>query len=141
VRAARGFARRTLTAAGVSPDVVDPMILAVAEACNNAILHADGHDFTVTVSVDNARAVVSVSDDGRGFSPPAQPSMPHPQATGHRGLALMGAMVDHVDVVSTGHGTTVTLMHALAPVDDAAGRDIGGIAEGAADAAHSSLAG
>jgi anti-sigma regulatory factor (Ser/Thr protein kinase) len=134
VPVARGFTRRALTTAGVRADVVDRMVLAVAEACNNATLHAAGDDFTVTVSVDTARVVVTISDDGDGFLPPARPSMPHPQSTGHRGLALMRAMVDHVDVVSTGQGTTVTLMHVAAPLDGVAGN-------GAGDPARSSLAG
>ena len=35
--------------------------------------------------------------------------MPGPQATGQRGLALMQALVDEVDVVSDRAGTTVML--------------------------------
>lgn len=110
VPAARAFARRILTSEGTSADVADHIVQAAAEACNNAILHARGADFTVTVVIEAARIVVSVSDDGDGFTPPARAAMPAPQSTGRRGLALMEAMVDHVDVVSDGHGTTVTLM-------------------------------
>ena len=93
--------------------MVESLVLAVAEACNNAILHADGDDFTVTVAVEDGRAVVTVADQGAGFVPPSSPRMPGPFATGHRGLALMQALVDDVDVVSDAAGTTVMLAQTL----------------------------
>jgi serine/threonine-protein kinase RsbW len=113
VPAARRFAEHVLVSAGTPADVTERMVLAVAEACNNAILHAGGDDFTVSIVVDGGRALVSVADDGDGFDPPARPSMPGPQATGRRGLALMQALVDAVDVTSSGRGTTVALMQAF----------------------------
>lgn len=113
VPAARGFAQHVLASAGTPADVVERIVLAVAEACNNAILHAGGDDFTVSILVDGGRALVSISDDGKGFDPPARPSMPGPQATGRRGLALMRALVDAVHVTSSGRGTTVALMQAF----------------------------
>lgn len=96
-------------------DIVEQLVLAVAEACNNAILHAAGEDFTVSVVVARGRALVTVADHGAGFVPPARPSMPGPHATGHRGLALMRALVDDVDVVSDGAGTTVMLAQSFTP--------------------------
>ena len=96
-------------------DIVEQLVLAVAEACNNAILHAEGDDFTVSVVVDGGRAIVTVSDHGAGFVPPARPSMPGPHATGNRGLALMQALVDDVDVVSDRAGTTVMLAQSFTP--------------------------
>ena len=94
--------------------MVEPLVLAVAEACNNAILHAAGDDFTVSVAVDGGRAVVTIADHGAGFVPPSHPTMPGPLATGRRGLALMEALVDDVDVVSDAAGTTVMLAQTLA---------------------------
>ena len=41
--------------------------------------------------------------------------MPGPHATGHRGLALMEALVDDVDVVSDRAGTTVMLAQSFTP--------------------------
>ena len=96
-------------------DIVEPLVLAIAEACNNAILHAAGDDFTLSVVVDGGRALVTISDHGAGFIPPAQPSMPGPHAIGHRGLALMEALVDDVDVVSDAAGTTVMLAQSFTP--------------------------
>jgi serine/threonine-protein kinase RsbW len=101
--------------AAVPGNVVEQLVLAVAEACNNAILHAKGDEFTVSVVVDSGRALVTVADHGAGFVPPAHPTMPGPQATGRRGLALMQALVDDVDVVSDRAGTTVMLAQSFTP--------------------------
>jgi serine/threonine-protein kinase RsbW len=115
VPSARAFAAHALASAAVPSDIVEQLVLAVAEACNNAILHAEGDDFTVSVFVEGGRALVTVTDHGAGFIPPARPSMPGPRATGHRGLALMQALVDDVDVVSDRAGTTVMLAQSFTP--------------------------
>ena len=115
VPAARAFVRHTLRRAGIANDAAEPIVLAVAEACNNAILHAGGDAFAVTVVVERGRCSITVSDSGRGFRPPRVPVMPAPEATGQRGLALMEMLVDQIDVASTPDGTTVVLTHTVAP--------------------------
>jgi anti-sigma regulatory factor (Ser/Thr protein kinase) len=62
-----------------------------------------------------------VSDTGAGFVPPPRPRMPAPEATGHRGLALMRALVERVEVSSNAAGTTVVLQQTLARVQPGAG--------------------
>ncbi len=114
VPSARAFVKHALRSAGAPVEAIDRLELAVAEACNNAILHADGQSFTVTVVVQGGRAMVAVADNGSGFDPPAHPTMPSPQATGHRGLPLMQALVGDVDVASSDGGTTVVLVLPLA---------------------------
>ena len=113
VPAARAFVRHALRSAGAPADTLDPLVLAVAEACNNAILHATGDAFGVSLVVRGANCTITVSDHGEGFVPPERPRMPSPEATSHRGLALMQALVDRVEVVSDGAGTTVVLGQAL----------------------------
>jgi serine/threonine-protein kinase RsbW len=114
VPSARSFVGHALRSAGVAPAVMDALVLAVAEACNNAILHADGDAFTVEVNVEDSTCTLTISDVGGGFHPPRHPRMPSPQAIGHRGLALMEALVDHVTVSSSPAGTTVVLVHDVA---------------------------
>jgi serine/threonine-protein kinase RsbW len=114
VPSARAFVAHALRSRGVVPEAVDSLVLAVAEACNNAILHADGDTFTVGVIVDGTTCMLSVSDRGPGFYPPHDARMPSPEATGRRGLPLMQALVDHVKMSSTPAGTTVVLVHDLA---------------------------
>jgi anti-sigma regulatory factor (Ser/Thr protein kinase) len=108
---ARAFVQHTLRSAEAPGEIIERVVLATAEACNNAILHAAGEDFTLSVVVEGGRALVSVSDDGDGFEPPGRAAMPGPLATGRRGLALMQALVDDVDVTSGPSGTTVALVH------------------------------
>jgi serine/threonine-protein kinase RsbW len=113
VPAARTFVAHALRSAGAQSEAAERLVLAVAEACNNVILHAAGPTFTISVVVDGGRAMVAVADNGSGFDPPAHPTMPAPQATGNRGLALMEALVEQVDVVSGDGGTTVMLVQSL----------------------------
>lgn len=101
VRSARAFVNHALRSAGAPSETIEQIELAVAEACNNAILHSGSAVFSVNVAVDGDHATVTVSDDGNGFHPPRDPRMPAPQATGKRGLAIMRELVDHVDVSST----------------------------------------
>lgn len=112
--------RHALRSAGADLDVIDRVELAVAEACNNAILHAQGDTFSITVAVDGDRARVDVADDGPGFAPPVQPAMPPALATGHRGLPLMRALVDEVEVTSGRGGTVVALGQDLSAGHDRA---------------------
>jgi serine/threonine-protein kinase RsbW len=119
VPAARAFARHALRSVGAPVEVVDSLVLAMAEACNNAILHTGGSAFTVSIVAEPGRALVAVSDDGAGFEPPGRPAMPSPGATGRRGLALMRALVDQVSVSSDDGGTTVVLAQSLLPGGDA----------------------
>jgi serine/threonine-protein kinase RsbW len=111
VPAARAFVGHALRSAGVPPDVADSLVQAVAEACNNAILHAAGETFSVSVNVQGTACTLIISDLGHGFEPPQHARMPSPDAVDHRGLALMEALVDEVKVSSTRAGTTVVLVH------------------------------
>jgi serine/threonine-protein kinase RsbW len=115
VPSARAFVRHALGATGAPPETLDPLVLAVAEACNNAILHAAGDAFGLSLVVQGSRCTVTVSDAGAGFIPPDRPRMPAPEAIGHRGLALMQALVDRVQVSSDAGGTTVVIEQALLP--------------------------
>lgn len=107
----RGLVSQELVRRGVDRDVVDRIVLASAEACNNAILHARGATYRVTVEVGGGCCTITVVDGGGGFTVPDRPVMPEPDSVGHRGLALMGALVDDVKVDSSTTGTTVILRH------------------------------
>jgi serine/threonine-protein kinase RsbW len=114
VPSARAFLTKSLDALALSVDAADRLVLAVAEACNNVVIHAGGDSFGVAVALHGGCCHVSVTDQGAGFHAPAgRPVMPPADDTGHRGLALMHALVDSVDVVSTPHGTAVVLVMGL----------------------------
>jgi anti-sigma regulatory factor (Ser/Thr protein kinase) len=120
VPAARAFVRHALRSGGASVDSIERLELATAEACNNAVVHAVGASFTVDVVIDDDQAMVAVADNGAGFVPQVRRAMPSPWATGNRGIPLMEALVEQVDVYSGDSGTTVVLMQPLGAGDRAA---------------------
>jgi len=84
----------------------------MAEACNNVVFHAAGSTFTVEVAVLSGRATVVVTDDGSGFVLRDR-LMPSACAVGSRGIPLMQALVERVDMSSDTDGTTVSLTQPL----------------------------
>lgn len=98
---------------GINGDLLDRLVLASAEACNNAILHSDSPSYDVSVDVDDAACTVTVRDRGAGFEVPDEMEMPAPDALSQRGLALMCVLVDDVEVTSGDDGTTVVLRQSL----------------------------
>jgi anti-sigma regulatory factor (Ser/Thr protein kinase) len=98
---------------GINGDLLDRLVLASAEACNNAILHSDSPSYDVSVDVDAAACTVTVRDRGAGFEVPDEMEMPAPDALSQRGLALMCVLVDDVEVTSGDDGTTVVLRQSL----------------------------
>jgi len=123
VPSARAFVTKSLESLALSVDAADRLVLAVAEACNNVVIHAGGESFGVAIALHERSCHVSVTDQGAGFfAPSGRPAMPSADETGHRGLALMYALVDSVDLVSTPHGTAVVLVMSLsAPATSSAG--------------------
>ena len=113
VPAVRAVVGQALRSAGVTGDEREQVVLAAAEACNNAILHAAGDTFTVAVAVNETRCTITISDGGQGFHPPHRARMPAPEAVDHRGLALIQELVDHVKVSSSPAGTTVVIVQEL----------------------------
>ena len=112
VPAARAFVRRWLP----DSEPAEGLVLAAAEALNNVVDHAFGDAFTVAVDLDGTVGTVTVVDVGPGFDVPEDPEMPDAFASRYRGLAMMHALADGVEIVSSPDGTTVTLRHEFAPV-------------------------
>jgi len=103
---------------GITGDLLDRVVLATAEACNNAILHSQSPSYVVSIEVADGTCVVMVRDAGVGFSVPDRMEMPEPDAVSRRGLALMCVLVDEVCVSSNGVGTTVELRQPLVIADE-----------------------
>jgi serine/threonine-protein kinase RsbW len=117
VRAARALLESTLRSAGAAPADVTDLSVALSEACSNAVRHASGAPcYRVEIALECDRCTVVVADEGAGFRS-EDPSMPSPAAQGGRGLAIMDALVDSVEIdASPGKGSQVTLRkHLSAP--------------------------
>ncbi|GAB2951363.1 ATP-binding protein [Nonomuraea fastidiosa] len=94
---------------GVSPDARQDIGLALTEACTNAVRHSDTkREYQVDAALRHNRCVVEVTDHGAGFvMPDALPSVPL-DAEGGRGLMLMYALTDLVEIHRhRGDGMTV----------------------------------
>lgn len=100
--------RHALAAAlsGVAEDCRADILLALTEACANVINHAElATLYHIDVAVDAERCVIEVTDDGGGFDPSDLP-VPQDLDDSGRGLHIVAAVVDGLDVVSvTGAGT------------------------------------
>ena len=106
-----------LSSAGVTPECVAEVEVALSEACTNVYRHAgQGASYEVVINIGDEQLTMDVLDSGAGFgSLEAAPStMAELDAEGGRGIALMRALTDRAvfDTV-TGRGGSVHLMKHL----------------------------
>jgi anti-sigma regulatory factor (Ser/Thr protein kinase) len=100
--------RRWLEEAGAAADEVQDVVMAVNEACQNAIEHAYGlapEPFDVKLTCDDGSVAVVVRDRG-GWRDGRSDDR-------GRGLPLMRALMDEVDIEQRPTGSTVTLRRTL----------------------------
>lgn len=113
VEPARGMVRDALCRAGWADDDVEDVVLAFSEALVNAISHGSSSRGAVAVEVTAApeRVRVRVCDRGRPASEcPTAPTGPPRASSEHgRGLMIMRALSDCVEIVHSGGGTEVRL--------------------------------
>jgi anti-sigma regulatory factor (Ser/Thr protein kinase) len=108
----RDHLRRWLPSAAVDDDAAEEVLLAVGEAAANAAEHASKEgtqqvEMTVTAQLTKAGLALSIADDGRWHQSDT------PQLGRGNGIALMNALVDAVEITSTGRGTTVEMRKEL----------------------------
>jgi anti-sigma regulatory factor (Ser/Thr protein kinase) len=103
-----GWLRRS----GASEEEVEVAQMACHEACSNAIEHGYGFgegSFTIDGRFENGKVVLEVSDNGTWIDR-AEGGLPHRG----RGLALMEALMDAVQLTHDGGGTTVRMERGVA---------------------------
>lgn len=126
VREARQVVARAAGAAGATRARVGDLVVAVSEACTNAIeAHVAAHDeglVDLQVVREPSELVVTVEDRGRGFDPGARaprPPLGHPDHLSIErgwGIDLMGALVDRLTFERTPLGTRVRLVIDVPPM-------------------------
>jgi serine/threonine-protein kinase RsbW len=122
VPVARHIVRNAMEQVGVEETCIYDVELAMSEACTNVLLHSGpGDQYVVRLDLDDRVGVIRVIDIGRGFdSTRPQVQDPRLEAERGRGLGLMRALVDRVDLTSRPKaGTIVALEKVLTYVDDA----------------------
>jgi anti-sigma regulatory factor (Ser/Thr protein kinase) len=101
--------------AGLSPDRIAQLALAVNEVATNAIQHATGSAL-VAISRARDRLTVQVTDDGPGIPDSVAEEGPRPaaDAPGGRGLWLVRQFCDQVHIQTGDTGTRIRLVMLLA---------------------------
>ncbi|MBC8104547.1 MAG: ATP-binding protein [Cytophagales bacterium] len=109
----RKLVERLASKTRLSKEELEDFLTAVDEAAANAIRHGSPNKERSLVRVIchtlPDALIVEVRDQGQGFLVPYSPSMPGPEAAGGRGLPLMCALADTIEIASTPKGTTITL--------------------------------
>ena len=122
VPVARHIVRNAMEQVGVEETCVYDVELALSEACTNVLLHSGpGDQYVVRLDLEDRVGVIRVIDVGHGFdSARLRAEDPTPEAEQGRGLRLMQALVDRVDLTSRPEaGTIVTLEKAMTYRDGA----------------------
>jgi stage II sporulation protein AB (anti-sigma F factor) len=119
---ARAFVRRYARDAGFDAITVQDIEVAVGEAVTNAILHGVGGDASdttseITISVQHEAGffVICIEDHGPGFDMPEVESstLDDLLAERGRGLALMGMLMDRLDMHRIPGGMVVRMERRL----------------------------
>jgi len=99
---------------GVSHGCTADILVAVSEACTNAVRHAEkATRYEVITGIDESFCVIKVVDAGQGFDVSAQTG-PAADSESGRGIKLMRSLVDDVSFESgPGVGTVVYLQKRL----------------------------
>ena len=122
VAAVRHLLDRALVAIGVEDECRDDIVLALSEACSNAVEHARAAaEYEVVVTVDRKRCVAEVIDYGTGPERvPVDPRVPDPTAERGRGLRLIHALTDGLELRRVDpHGFAVRMTKHLRWAPDA----------------------
>ena len=107
---------------GISEDEEVDLMIAVMEAVNNAILHGNSEDENkqvhMKIEAAPAQLTIWVGDEGKGFDPRA---VPNPLTTDNvlntsgRGILMMKAFMDDVEIMPSVRGTKVKMTKQFPP--------------------------
>lgn len=112
----RAMVGNALETFGVTTECVDEIRLALTEACANVVEHATADDeYEVRLDVDHHRCEIRVTNTLDTLDTATlEGVMPDPTSARGRGVAIMRAMMDHVEFISEPEaGTMVHLVKSL----------------------------
>lgn len=121
LRDIREFVRRLAKVEHVRIDAVDDLLLALTEACANAIVHTNTDSVAVTCRFSAHAVEIQVHDRGV-----FRRQVPIPEVGGSgRGIPLMMAVMDEVTIREGSPGRPGTLVRLVKLTDTAAGAGSG----------------
>jgi serine/threonine-protein kinase RsbW len=100
--------------AGFDVEAIEDIKVAVAEACNNAILHGISDNccnYEIAFTLDEKKLTIAIDDNGKGYDIGnyQEPDLANPKEGG-LGFFIIRALMDEVQINSnTGKGTTITM--------------------------------
>jgi serine/threonine-protein kinase RsbW len=112
---ARHLLGSALATVGVDADCREDIQLALTEACANAVRHAEpAVTYQVRIRLDATHCHIAVVDGGAGFDPTALPPGARPGDEAGRGLELIRALADRLDIQKRDpSGTVLTFIKRL----------------------------
>ena len=87
---------------GVDATIVDDLELVVSELATNVLLHSDAETISVIVRREPGRWVLDVAD-ADGLENTGPDTLPDPDALTGRGLFIVKAMMDEVELIDDGN--------------------------------------
>ena len=103
-----------LDAIGVSDECRDDVTLALTEVCSNVVRHAhESTDYTVTVTATANRCTIDVCDSGTGLPQEVTSRKAGATAEHGRGLSIVRAVMDAVQVVAGPGGVAIHMVKQL----------------------------
>jgi serine/threonine-protein kinase RsbW len=100
-----------LSASGIDDGASRMMVLCANEALINAVAHSAGSPVGVFADLRDDQFMLEVSDGGPGFDPSQIDTDAEPDLMGEhgRGLFLIRNLMDDVEILSDGRGTTLRM--------------------------------
>ena len=90
-----------------SQETLADLMLALTEACSNAVRHAypDGHGVVeIVYDLQADRLVIEVADDGEGFDPAERETRGDELTEGGLGIAIIESIADELEIGTRANG-------------------------------------
>ncbi|MCO6472572.1 MAG: ATP-binding protein [Melioribacteraceae bacterium] len=110
------FIQSLLKEQNLDDEKINALVLSVAEAASNAILHGNKNDkkkkVFILMEVDDDRIIIRIKDEGKGFDPSKVPDPTIPEnilKDSGRGIHIMNTFLDRLTYKFTDNGTEAIL--------------------------------
>jgi len=110
------FIQALLKEQNMDDEQINAVVLSVAEAASNAILHGNKNDKNkkvfILMEVDDEKVIIRIKDEGKGFDPSKVPDPTIPEnilKDSGRGIHIMNNFLDKLTYKFTDSGTEAIL--------------------------------